>query len=278
MTTESEQEYVLGTDAIELDRLGVQHRLWVDTATALWREARIGPGSRVLDVGCGPGYASLDLAQLVGRTGRVIGVDLSERFIAEARRRAEDLGVPQAEFRAGDLADLGTVVGDDSGEFDAVYARWVLCFLPGTAEVVARLADRLRPGGRLLVQDYFNYRAMTAGPHDPRFEPFREATEKSWRADGGNPDVVGLLPGILTDLGFEIETVRAHQRVCRPGETMWAWPDTWITSFAPRLVAAGFMSEAELAGLTELWSEMSGDPSRFLVPPPVWDVVARKPG
>jgi len=276
MTTGSEQEYVLGTDAIELERLGVQHRLWVDTATALWREAGIGPGSRALDVGCGPGYASLDLAQLVGRTGRVVGIDLSERFIAEATRRAGALGLEQASFRTGDLAELAIVAGEDADGFDAVYARWVLCFTPDTAGVVARIADQLRPGGRLVVQDYFNYRAMTAGPHDPRFEPFREATEKSWRAGGGDPDVVGKLPRILAGLGFELETMRAHQRVCRPGEAMWAWPDTWIRSFAPRLVAGGFMAESDLAGLTELWAEMSGDPSRFLVPPPVWDLIARK--
>lgn len=277
MTIETEREYVLGTDALELERLGLQHRLWVDTAAALWREAGLGPGTRVLDVGCGPGYASTDLAQLVGHTGRVVGIDLSARFVAEAQRRAETLGLPQAAFRVGALHELDEVLADERGAFDAVYARWVLCFVPETEEVVARIVEQLRPGGRLIVQDYFNYRAFTAGPHDARFDVFERAVESSWRDSGGNPDVVGLLPGIVQRLGLEVETLRAHQRVARAGEQMWAWPDTWITSFAPRLVASGHMTEGELADVRSLWTEMSGDPARFLVPPPVWDFVAVKP-
>jgi len=274
MSTQTEREYVLGTDALELERLGVQHRLWVDTANVLWREAGIGPGSRVLDVGCGPGYASLDLAQLVGHTGRVFGVDLSARFIGEAQRRAETIGLKQAAFRVGELSELTEAVGDEV--FDVAYARWVLCFAPDTQRVVEQIAKHVKPGGRLIVQDYFNYRAFTAGPHDERFEPFRTAVIQSWIDAGGNPDVVGILPKVVLDLGFEIETMRVQQRVARPGTQMWAWPDTWIRSFAPRLVTSGHMTDAELSDLMALWDEMSADPSRFLVPPPVWDFVAVK--
>jgi SAM-dependent methyltransferase len=272
--TLTEHEYVLGTDAVELERLGVQHRLWSDAAAALWRRAGIGPGSSVLDVGCGPGYASLDLAQLVGRGGRVVGVDLSARFIDEASRRAGALAVPQARFHACALADLEAALGDEV--FDAAYARWVLCFAPDTGGVLDRVAGHLKPGGRLLVQDYFNYRAFTAGPHDERFGVFQRAVETSWRDGGGDPDVVGKLPGLLLERGFEIEHFAVHQRIARPGETMWAWPDTWIRSFSPRLVESGHMTSKEQADLLGLWEEMSVDPSRFLVPPPVWDVVARK--
>jgi len=77
-------EYILGTGADELDRLALQARLWSDAAHNLWRMARIQPGSHVLDVGCGPGYAAFDLAQLVTRRGRVIGLDESANFVAYA--------------------------------------------------------------------------------------------------------------------------------------------------------------------------------------------------
>ena len=267
MSTKSEREYVLGTDELELERLGLQHRRWVDTASELWRTAEIGPGSRVLDVGCGPGYASLDLAQLVGHTGRVVGVDLSGRFIDEAARRAGALGLGQAAFVEGDVGELGEMLGENGGAFDAAYARWVLCFAPDTAGVLEKIAERVRPGGRVIVQDYFNYRAFTAGPHDPRFTVFQRAVEASWRDSGGNPDVVGIVPGILQGLGFKVEVLRAHQRVCRPGEALWARPDTWVRSFGPRLVESGHMSEGELGDLMALWAEMSGDASRFLVMP-----------
>ncbi|MFY9341712.1 MAG: methyltransferase domain-containing protein, partial [Planctomycetota bacterium] len=75
--SEREREYVLGTGADELSRLGLQHRLWSDAAHQAWQRACIRPGQRVLDVGCGPGYAAFDLAQIVTAVGAVVGVDES---------------------------------------------------------------------------------------------------------------------------------------------------------------------------------------------------------
>ena len=65
----SSKDYVLGTHDEEIERLGLQHRVWQQRAFEGWRSAGIGPGQTVLDVGCGPGYAALDLAELVGASG-----------------------------------------------------------------------------------------------------------------------------------------------------------------------------------------------------------------
>src|SRR5262245_18058264 len=73
-----EQEYVLGTNRDELVRLGLQHQLWARYAADAWERAGFGPGKKLLDVGCGPGYASLDLAALVGTRGHVHAIDISE--------------------------------------------------------------------------------------------------------------------------------------------------------------------------------------------------------
>ena len=76
-----ETEYVLGTDRAELERLGLQHQLWLAQATAAWERAGFRRGHQILDVGCGPGFATLDLAQRVGRRGKVVAVDISHRFL-----------------------------------------------------------------------------------------------------------------------------------------------------------------------------------------------------
>ena len=74
-------DYVLGTHDEEIARLGLQHRAWQSRALAAWRKADFGSGQTVLDVGCGPGFATLDLAEVVGRDGRVLAIDKSERFL-----------------------------------------------------------------------------------------------------------------------------------------------------------------------------------------------------
>ena len=65
-------DYVLGTHDGEVARLGLQHRVWREAMFAAWRRAGIRTGWRVVDVGAGPGYATLDLAELVGASGEVL--------------------------------------------------------------------------------------------------------------------------------------------------------------------------------------------------------------
>ena len=73
--------YLLGTDPEEGRRLETQHRLWSQAAHDLWDRAGFGPGDRLLDLGCGPGFAALELAHRVGACGHVLAVDESARFI-----------------------------------------------------------------------------------------------------------------------------------------------------------------------------------------------------
>src|SRR5947209_3114842 len=72
-----ERDYVLGTHENELERLGVQHRAWREVVLDCWRNAGIGVGGKVLDVGAGPGYATVDLAEIVGPAGKVVAVERS---------------------------------------------------------------------------------------------------------------------------------------------------------------------------------------------------------
>src|SRR5437762_3232628 len=77
----NDDEYVLGAGDAEIERLRLQHVVWRADAALAWRTARFGPGQTLLDVGCGPGHATFDLADIVGPTGQVIGLDQSRRFI-----------------------------------------------------------------------------------------------------------------------------------------------------------------------------------------------------
>src|SRR5258706_12182820 len=86
-----ERDYVLGTHDEEIARLGVQHGVWRALVLAAWRRAGFAAGQTIVDLGCGPGWAALDLADVVGPAGRVIAVDRSRRFLdalpAAARAR-----------------------------------------------------------------------------------------------------------------------------------------------------------------------------------------------
>jgi len=109
--------------------------------------AEIGSAQRVLDVGCGIGDPTLQVAVLVGPHGRVLGLDIAEDMIAIARERAAALGLAHAEFRAEDVtrADL------PEASFDAVLGRWSLIYLEDVPRVLERLRRYLVPGGRIAI-------------------------------------------------------------------------------------------------------------------------------
>src|SRR6266513_3796631 len=77
----ADRAYILGTHEQELARLGLQHRAWRPVALDCWQRAGITVGKRVLDVGAGPGYAAVDLAEIVGPTGGVVALERSENFV-----------------------------------------------------------------------------------------------------------------------------------------------------------------------------------------------------
>src|SRR3982074_1924659 len=77
----TERDYVLGTHEEELARLGLQHRVWRAVALDCWNRAGITVGKRVLDVGAGPGYATVDLAEIAGAHGKVTAVERSHNFV-----------------------------------------------------------------------------------------------------------------------------------------------------------------------------------------------------
>lgn len=108
---------------------------------------QVGDGHRVLDVGCGIGDPTLQVAVLVGPHGRVLGIDLVEDMVATARERAAALGLANVEFRA---ADVTTMELPEDG-FNAVLGRWSLIYVADVHETLVRLRSTLRAGGRIAV-------------------------------------------------------------------------------------------------------------------------------
>jgi len=270
-------EYVLGTGVDEAFRLGLQHRLWSGSAHALWEMARVQPGSVVLDLGCGPGHATVDLAQIVGATGHVTGIDESPAFLKQLNEEAHARRLTNVERVLGDVQDLDAAMPGHDGAVDVAYARWVFCFLEKPEAVVKGVHRLLKPGGRVVVQDYFNYElGMTLAPRREMFSRVVRAIAHSWRSRGGDPDIMGTLPRLMQRHGFEIQHMDVHQRIARPGSTLWHWPDTFYRNFVPKLVEDGLVSHAEAAAFFEEWRHAAKDPASFVLLPPVFDLVAVK--
>ncbi len=267
--------YILGVNPAELTRLGFQHQLWSAQAHDLWERAGLTRGMRVLDAGCGPGFAATELAQIVGPEGRVLAVDEAPYYVKYLRERSALLHLDNLESRVGDVQKLAGA-GIDAGAFDFAYMRWVLCFVPDPEAVVAGIARALRPGGAFALQDYFNYRALTLAPRSERLARVVDAIEASWRARGGDPDIVARVPALFRKHGLELEAIQPLQRIARPTDSLWHWPTTFFRNFLPELERNGFLSAGERSAFENEWAERSKDADSFFFTPTVFSVVGVK--
>ena len=272
VTSLDEQEYVLGTDDAELQRLGFQHQVWAEQTTRLWQRAGFAPGQALLDLGCGPGYATADLAQLVGEAGSVLAVDVSRRFLTSLERLVGARRLHNVRW----LEQDATALDLPAGRLHGAFARWVLCFTPQPERVVAGVHRALAPGARFAIFEYANYEALTIAPPSEAVDRVIAATGRSVREAGGDFGVGRVLPRLLVDAGFEIEHVESFVRVTRPGEALWSWPSTFFANYLPVLRSRGLITDAEQEAFLEAWRARSADPAAYLVTPTIVGIVARK--
>jgi SAM-dependent methyltransferase len=266
--SQTDRDYVLGTHDQELQRLGLQHQLWRGQAYALWERARFAPGKSILDVGCGPGFGTLDLAQLVGPAGRVVGVDVSAKFLDFFRSRApSNVTLERADVQAMTLP---------ASQFDGAYARWVMCFLPRPQDVIDRVAAALKPGGTFAIQDYYNYAAIKLAPQSNAFDRVVRAVVQSWRGHDGDPDVGCRFPAMLSRAGLRVTHLQPILRLATPRDPLWQWPHTFFKIFVPSLVEQGLLTADEQHAFERDWQAHCDDPHAFFTSPPMVEVVAVK--
>ncbi|MEZ5500069.1 MAG: methyltransferase domain-containing protein [Steroidobacteraceae bacterium] len=267
----AEKDYALGTHDAEIARLGLQHRVWRSRTLAAWHEAGFTVGQSLLDLGCGPGYATLDLAEIVGPDGMVIAVERSQRFLDALQKAASTRGLGNIRMIEQDVTEL------DLGHatLDGAWCRWLLSFVHDPQTVVRHLRTGLKRGAAAVFFEYVNYRSWRFGPHLAAHEQFVAAVEQHWRAEGGEPDIGLALPALLAHNGFQVERLRAHVEAVRPGDYFWEWPKTFLRVGAEHMVERGRLDATVARQLDDALAAAESDPGAFVLTPVVLEVIAR---
>ena len=269
----SEVEYVLGTSQSEIQRLGIQHDAWRNDAEVAWRTAGFGPGHHLLDLGSGPGFATLDLARIVGGSGMVTAVDQSAAFLSHLRSQCDERGLTNVRTFRADIAN--DALPADS--YDGVWIRWVLAFTPAWQDVLARVAKHVRPGGSFAIHEYFDYGSWTLVPHDDTFERFVAAVIRSWRKTGGEPNIGVPIAQKLESLGFTIAGRRLISTASILGDDRWRWMSTFARTGPTRLVELGEIDDGEADAIRAAVDRAEARRS-WMISPGVMEIVATRTG
>ncbi|GAA4858192.1 methyltransferase domain-containing protein [Saccharopolyspora cebuensis] len=219
------------------------------------------PGLDVLDVGCGPGTITADLARLVA-PGRVLGVDNAPEPVARAR--AEH---PGAEFAVADVYALPHP--DDS--FDVVHAHQVLQHLTDPVAALREMRRVCRPGGVVAVRDA-DYGGMRWWPEHPGLDRWLELYRQVARGNRAFPDAGRMLKPWARAAGFaEVRCSASTWCFADDEERAW-WGGLWAdrvrrSALAEQAVARGLSDPAELDRLAAAWRTWAEDPDGWFAVP-----------
>jgi ubiquinone/menaquinone biosynthesis C-methylase UbiE len=222
-------------------------------------------GMRLLDVGCGPGTLTVDLARHVGPTGEVVGVDVSAAVIEEAAAHATAEKTPNVTFRAGDFRALDI----SEGSFDVVHAHQVLQHLRDPVGALAAMGRLARPGGIVAARDS-DYPSFVWTPADPRLDRWREIYTAVSDRNGTNGDAGRWLYRWALDAGFDDVTYSTSTwTFATPGDRAW-WGDLWAdrtvaSSLADQAVEYGVATRAELEEVAGGFRDWAGRPDGTFV-------------
>jgi len=268
----ADRDYVLGTHEQELARLGLQHRAWRPVALDCWQRAGITVGKRVLDVGAGPGYAAIDLAEIVGPTGEVVALERSQNFIRAMETTCRTRSLANVKIHELDLMQDKLPRGD----YDFLWCRWVISFVNDPSLLIKKLSGIMPKGSVAIFHEYGHYETWRFFPRLPMQERFRQHVIATWHESGGEPDGAAHLPALLAENGFVIRSARPHIFCLQPRDYMWQWPATFIETYLERLIRMGridqkFAHQVE----TDLASAEKNLNARMLTPL-VLEIIAEK--
>ena len=233
------------------------------------------PGVRMLDLGCGPGTITIDLARRVA-PGEVLGIDPSTAAIETAMKNAENAHCANVRFATGDAYALEF----DDSTFDVVHAHQVLQHLGDPIAALREARRVLEPGGLLAVRDS-DYGGFFWSPPDPRLDRWLQLYHHVTQRNGAQADAGRWLLSWVRQAGFvDIEVTSSTWTFADPEMRAW-WGETWAervrsTALAEQAVEYGFSTEAELDDLGAAFEQWAADPDAVFVTPHV-EVIARAP-
>lgn len=223
-------------------RLAILAQALAPTTQSLFHRIGIRPGMKCLDLGCGSGEVTLELARMVAPEGTALGIDMDAALVESASREAERQGVSNVTFQAVNVEAL-----EEENAFDLVYARALLTHLPDPGSVVVSMRNAAKPGGIVAVEDidlggHFCYPPMEA------FRRYVHLNEEVMRRKGADPNIGPKLPEILRIAGLKNVQVSLAQPTSLDPVLKAIAPSTFENT-ADAISEEGLASQEEIEGI-----------------------------
>ena len=267
------QEYLLGVNQSEFDRLRFQHGVWRSVTEGFLDRIGVAPGWRCLDAGGGPGFVAMDLRDRVGEAGQVTLLEPSKMFLDWFKDETEMRGWKNVQTIHGsaELADI------PKGVFDLIFVRWVIAFALDPAAFIRSLVPALAADGVIALQDYY-YAGLSLFPRGGAYDEMAEIVRSYYRSGGGDPYIAGRIPTILRNLGLSIIDYTPHILAGGPESAIMEWAHRFFVPHIPLMAEKRLITGKQADELLADWHAHRKNPDALFFSPMVVDVAGRLPG
>lgn len=253
--------YIIGGGQRGSDRLIILANATWPTSRDFLRRAGLRSGMRCLDLGCGNGEISLRLFDLIGATGRVVGVDMDAAKIAIAQHKAAATSY-DATFR---ILNLEADVSDLQTTFDVVYLRLILSHLRDPQRLLQQLRPLLTPATVVAIEDV-EFDGHHCSPPCAAFDQYVALYKAAAQQRGADANIGPKLPGMIAAAGYRILHTQAITPVFTEGDGKWMAAVT-MEAIGPAVVAQGLASQEDVDAIhRELIARTADRTTRMSIP------------
>jgi len=268
MSHSDSNDYVLRGGDQGAERLRLLAEVKWPTTKALLDRMGIRQGMHCLDVGCGIGAVALQMAEIVGAGGRVVGVDLDSRCLELARQEARRRQL-NVEFKAGSAIDL-----PDDSKYDLVFSRFLLTHLQQPDAALRNMVRAVRSGGVVVVED-IQFTAHFCHPECIAFERYVALYQEVVRRNGGDPNIGPRLANMFLDAGMEEVDLEVVQPTFRngPGKRM---AEVTMEHIRESVAGAGLATNEEIDAIVAELEAFAANPRTLMSLPRIFQVWGKK--
>jgi ubiquinone/menaquinone biosynthesis C-methylase UbiE len=266
-----QKEYILGINEEELERLRFQHGVWKKVTDDFFDRIGVREGWKCLDVGAGPGFVARDLRERVGASGEVAVIEPAEYYIEYFKDYAADNGWKNIKYFHG----TAETVSLPSDQYEVIFVRWVIGFVPDPKKFIENLLPSLKNGGIIAIQDYL-YSGLALYPKGGAFDNALDTVIKHWATGGGDAFVAAKIPRIFRGNGLELVDYSPHCLAGGPDSDVIEWAHKFFTKHMDLMVASGATTREMGDAMLADWYEHRKNPDTIFCSPIVVDMAGRK--
>ncbi|RPI18398.1 MAG: methyltransferase domain-containing protein [Ignavibacteriae bacterium] len=267
----AEKEYLLGANDTELQRLQFQHNVWKKITDGFFDRLSLEKGIRILDVGAGPGFVSLDLLERTGKESEITVLEPSELFINYIKDFSLKNNISNFRFINNTVENTEL----PANYYDFIFLRWVIAFVAEPELFLAKLVKSLAPRGVIAIQDYA-YEGISLYPRGGAFDNIPDAVRKYYNSTGGDPYITTKIPGMFKENGIKLIDFNPHILAGNPSSRVYEWANKFFSTHIQHMADKGIVDQKTADEMLTDWIEHRESEDSIFFSPIVVDVAGKK--